>query len=167
MADIIFRFTNNADTVVGLAATEKIEFNFTGLVPDSRSRHTVTGFHSTRDTNIHPNPRRTLDQIQDSLLGYIDVRISGYFTGHAVTLGPRNLWNWLIGDAQIPNFPVGRFGMQIDSFANGLLSLTPDNTPNTFGYILYDVDVQDIEEPRDEVPFTAHFYRNGDIAETP
>jgi hypothetical protein len=165
MADIMFRFTNAGDTLVSIADTEKIEFNFVGTAPDNNSRQTVTGFHSARDTNIHPNPRRVLDQIQDSLLGYIDVLVSGYFVGHATTLGPRNLYNWLIGTAQNADFPVGRFGLQLDSFSNGLLSLTPDDTPNTVGYILYDVDVQDIEDPRDEVPFTARLYRNGDIVE--
>jgi hypothetical protein len=167
MVDNMFRFTNPGDTFASIGATEKIEFNFSAVSPDDTGRHLVTGFHSRRDTNIHPNPRRVLDQIQDSLLGFIDVKVSGYFVGHATTLGPRNLYNWNIGLAQTANFPVGRFGLTLDSFANGLLNLTPDNTPNTIGYILYDVDVQDIESPRDEVPFTASLYRNGTITEVP
>lgn len=172
MADNMFRFTNAGDTFASIANTEKIEFNFTAVAPDSTGRHLVTGFHSSRDVNIHPNPRRVLDQIQDSLLGYIDVAVSGYFVGHSTTLGPRNLFNWMIGLAQISptttpsgDFPVGRFGLTLDSFANGLLNVTPDDTPNTIGYILYDVDVQDLESPRDEVPFTAKLYRNGTIVE--
>ena len=171
MVDTIFRFTSPGDTVGTLGASEKIEFN-TGTVPDSTGRTVRTSFRMTRDTNIHPNPRRVLDQIQDSLLGYIDVAVSGYFVGHSTTLGPRNLFNWMIGLAQISptttpsgDFPVGRFGLTLDSFANGLLNVTPDDTPNTIGYILYDVDVQDLESPRDEVPFTAKLYRNGTIVE--
>ena len=170
MADNMFRFTNAGDTFGSIANTEKIEFNFTAVAPDSTGRHLTSGFHAFRDTNIHPNPRRVLDQIQDSLLGFIDVAVSGYFVGHATTLGPRNLLNWMIGAAQSPSggdFPIGRFGLTLDSFSNGLLNLTPDDTPNTIGYILYDVNVEDIESPRDEVPFTAKLYRNGTITEVP
>lgn len=156
---ILFRFTSPEDTVETLASSEKIEFNI-GTVPDSTGRLTFPSFHMARDTNIHPNPRRTLDQIQDSLLGIFDVRLTGYFINHSTTLGPKNLFNWSIDAATNSNFPFGRFGLVLDSFAAGLLGLTPTSTT---GYILYDIEVQDVEEPRDKVPFTAKLYRNGDI----
>jgi len=60
--------------------------------------------------------------------------------------------------------PFGRFGIQIDSFAGGLLNETPTAI---LGYILYDVDVQDVDNPRDKVPFTAKFYLNGTPAIKP
>lgn len=167
MADIIARMTNIGDTIANVGPTEKIEFNFAGLVPDNNSRHTGTNFRMVRDTNIHPNPRRQLDQIQDSLLGYLDVGISGYFVGHSIALGPRNLFNWSVSEAQTPTFPVGRFALELDSFSNGLLNVQPDTQPNTIGYVLYDVFVDDMEEPRDEVYFEAKMYRNGTIAEVP
>lgn len=164
MVDTIFRFTSPGDTVASIGDSEKIEFN-TGTVPDATGRTVRTSFRMTRDTNIHPNPRRVQDQIQDSLLGITEVTVAGYFVNRATTLGPRNLFNFSVGASQNTDFPVGRFGLILDSFAGGLLNLTPDDTPNTEGYILTEVDVQEIEKPRDKVPFIARFYRNGDVTE--
>lgn len=164
---ILYRFTNLGDTLATLAPTEKIEFNM-GTVPDNTGRLTFPSFKMSRDTNIHPNPRRALDQIQDSLLGLLDVRLSGYFTSHSTTLGPKNLYNWQVGTATNNNYPFGRFGLQLNSFGAtqgvGLLNLEPSLTT---GYILYDIEVQDVEDPRDKVPFNAQLYRNGDISVIP
>jgi len=157
VVDIIYRFTALTDTIVGLAATEKIEFN-SGTVPDATGKMTSTGFRMPRDINIHPNPRRTLNQIQDSLLGLTDITVTGFFTSHATTVGPRNLWNWQREDATNAALPFGRFGLEIPSFSNGLLDQTP--IAGT-GYILYDIDVQDVDDPRDKVEFIARFYLNG------
>jgi len=156
---ILFRYTEIGDAVGTLADSEKIEFNV-GTVPDSTGRLTFPSFHMARDTNIHPNPRRTLDQIQDSLLGIFDVRLTGYFINHSTTLGPKNLFNWSVESATNANYPFGRFGLILDSFAGGILGLLPTTTA---GYILYDIEVQDVEDPRDKVPFTAKLYRNGTL----
>ena len=94
----------------------------------------------------------------------MEVRLAGYFISHKTTLGPKNFFNWQVDPATNPDFPFGRFGLQLSGFANGLLDLTPSTTE---GYILFDVDVQDVEDPRDKVPFTAQLYRNGDIAVIP
>ena len=161
---IIYRYTSRADEaggVAGLGPTEKIEFNL-GTAPDSTGRLTFPSFRMNRDVNVHPNPRRTLDQIQDSLLGLLDVRLSGYFIKHSTTLGPKNFFNWQVGTATNTDFPFGRFGIQLDMMANGLLNVSP--TVDT-GYILYDVEVQDVEDPRDKVPFNCQLYRNGTITE--
>lgn len=157
---ILFRLTNPDDVVGLLPDSEKIEFN-AGTVPDSTGRLTFPSFHMARDTNIHPNPRRVLDQIQDSLLGIFDVRLTGYFINHSSTLGPKNLFNWSAEPATNSNFPFGRFGLVLDSFASGILGLIPSTTT---GYILYDIEVQDVEDPRDKVPFTAKLYRNGTLS---
>ncbi len=156
---ILFRYTNAGDAVGTLADSEKIEFNV-GTVPDSTGRLTFPSFHMARDTNIHPNPRRVLDQIQDSLLGIFDIRLTGYFINHTTTLGPKNLFNWSVDPATNSDFPFGRFGLVLDSFAGGILGLLPSSTA---GYILYDIEVQDVEDPRDKVPFTAKLYRNGTL----
>jgi len=163
MADILFRFTAPTDTVPGLANSEKIEFNI-GTVPDATGRMTASSFQALRDTNIHPNPRRRLNQIQDSLLGILTITITGYFVSHDTTLGPKNLYNWQVGDATNAALPFGRFGLQVDSFANGLLNETPTATK---AYVLYDIYVEDVDDPRDKVPFIAKFYLNGSIAEKP
>lgn len=157
---ILYRFTSTGDTLQSIANSEKIEFNL-GTAPDSTGRLTFPSFRMSRDVNIHPNPRRALDQIQDSLLGLLDVRLSGYFIDHSNTLGPKNLFNWQVDPATNGDFPFGRFGLQLSMFAGGLLDLTPTNTT---GYILYDVEVNDVEDPRDKVPFNCQLYRNGDIA---
>jgi len=157
---ILYRFTSTGDTLNGLAPTEKIEVNL-GTAPDNTGRLTFPSFRMSRDVNIHPNPRRALDQIQDSLLGLLDVRLSGYFVDHSNTLGPKNLFNWQVDPATNADFPFGRFGLQLSMFAGGLLDLTPTNTT---GYILYEIEVNDVEDPRDKVPFNCQLYRNGDIA---
>jgi len=157
MTDIIFRFTSPGDTIGGLSDSEKIEFN-AGSIPDATGRSISSAFRMSRDTNIHPNPRRVLNQIQDSLLGLTDITITGYFVSHASTLGPKNFYNWQREDGTNASLPFGRFGLQIPSFANGLLDQTPTATT---AYLLYDIDVQDVDDPRDKVPFIARFYLNG------
>jgi len=161
---ILFRFTNPLDTLGTLAPSEKIEFNL-GTVPDDTGRLIANRFRMSRDVNIHPNPRRALDQVQDSLLGLLEITLNGYFVKHSVTLGPKNLFNWQVDPATNSNFPFGRFGLQLNGFAatagEGLLNLTPTDTT---GYLLYEVEVDDVEDPRDEVVFKAQLYRNGDIS---
>ena len=159
----LFRLTNTGDTVNTVGETEKIQFNL-GTVPDNTGRLTFPSFRMSRDVNIHPNPRRALDQVQDSLLGLLDVRLAGYFVLHSTTKGPMNLFNWQVDPATNTDFPFGRFGLELTNFANSLLNLTPTATT---GYILYDVEVQDLEDPRDKVTFNAQLYRNGDIDTVP
>ena len=157
---ILYRFTDAGDTLESILDSEKIEFN-AGSAPDDTGRLIANKFKMSRDINIHPNPRRALDQIQDSLLGLLDVTLNGYFVNHSVTLGPKNFFNWQVDPATNENYPFGRFGLQLSNFAVGLLDLTP--TVNT-GYLLYDVEVDDVEDPRDEVIFRAQLYRNGSIS---
>jgi hypothetical protein len=159
MVDAIYRFTNSGDTYGTIANTEKMEF-LPGNVPDNTGRNIATAFTMRRDVNPHPNPRRALNKIQDSLLGMMEVVVTGYFVNHNTTLGPKNFYNWQVGDGVNTDFPWGRFGLTIDSFAGGLLNETPDANK---GYILYDIVCEDVEKPRDKVPFIAKFYRNGDI----
>ncbi len=170
----LFRFTVAGDTPdVGSIGPGNInEFNLQAVTPDDTGRLTTPAFRMTRDTNIHPNPRRVLDQIQDSLLGIFELTLHGYFTSHQATLGTRNLFNWQVGDAINTEFTAGRFGLVLDSF-NSILNLTPtgvtaegiDPADKPKGYVLYDIDIQDAEAPRDKVPFVLKLYRNGDISE--
>lgn len=155
----IFRVTNTGDNEGNVGSTEKIEFN-QGAVPDATGRMVATGFRMVRDVSFHPNPRRALDKIQDNLLGTLEVTLTGYFIDHDQTAGPINLFNWSREDAQVTDFPFGRFGIRLDDFAQSALNLTPSAAT---GYILYDIDVQDLERPRDEVGFIAKFYRDGTI----
>lgn len=159
MVDAIYRFTNPGDTFGNIANSEKIEF-LPGIVPDSTGRNIKTGYRMRRDTNPHPNPRRALNKVQDSLLGLMEVVVTGYFTNHDTTLGPKNLYNWSVEDGTNANFPWGRFCITLDSFAGGLLT---EFATSLTAYLMYDIDVEDVEKPRDQVPFVAKFYRNGAI----
>jgi len=162
MTDTIFRFTNPGDTINNVDPTEKIQFN-TGTIPDSTGRLVKPSFRMVSDLNPHPNPNRALNKIQDSLLGVVEVVIAGYFIDHNNTLGPRNLYNWSIEEDINADFRGGRFGLEIAAF-NGLLSVVPTIGFNGTGYMLAEIDVQDIEDPRTEVSFTAKFFRNGSIS---
>jgi len=163
MTDAIYRFTNPGDTFGGLAPGDKIEF-LPGAVPDATGRNIKTDFKMRRDVNPHPNPRRSLNKIQDSLLGMMEVVVTGYFINHDSTLGPKNLYNWSVQPAVNDDYEWGRFGITLDSFAGGLLNETPTVGATGKGYMLYDILCEDVEKPRDEVPFVAKFYRNGTIA---
>lgn len=162
MVDSIFRLTDPGDTEASVGATEKIEFN-SGTVPDSTGRLVSPSFRMVSDLNPHPNPNRRLNKIQDSLLGVVEVIIAGYFVNHNVTLGPRNLYNWSIDEDINSDFRGGRFGLNLATM-NGILSVVPTIGFNGTGYMLAEVDVIDVPEPRTKIPFTAKFFRNGTIS---
>ncbi len=159
MADTIFRLTDDGDTEASVGSTEKIIFN-TGAVPDSTGRMVATSFRMASDLNPHPNPDTQLNQIQDSLLGVVEVTIAGYFIDHNNTLGPQNLYNWSVDEDVNDDFRKGRFGISIASM-NGILNLVPTVGLNGTGYMLSDIDVIDFEAPRNEIGFTAKFFLNG------
>lgn len=165
MTDTIFRFTNPGDTVGSIGDTEKIEFN-TGAVPDSTGRLVTPSFRMASDLNPHPNPDTQLNPIQDSLLGVVEVIISGYFVDHNNTLGPRNLYNWSIDPDVNDDYQFGRFGISLATM-NGILDVTPTVGLNGTGYMLSEVDVIDMNEPRTKVGFIAKFLRNGAIVTVP
>lgn len=160
--DTIFRLTNPGDTEANVGATEKIEFN-SGTIPDSTGRLISPSFRMVSDLNPHPNPNRALNKIQDSLLGVVEVVIAGYFVDHNNTLGPRNLYNWSIDEDINDDFRGGRFGLSLSTM-NGLLNVVPTIGLNGTGYMLAEVDVIDLEEPRTKIGFTARFFRNGSIS---
>lgn len=159
MVDTIFRLTNPGDTQAGVADTEKIIFN-SGSVPDNTGRLITTGFRMVSDLNPHPNPDTALNQIQDSLLGVVEVTIAGYFVNHNATKGPANLYNWSVDADVNDDFRKGRFGASLATMA-GILDIIPTTGLNGIGYMLSEVEVIDIEEPRTEVGFIVKFLLNG------
>ena len=161
LADSIFRFTDPADNEGNIADTEKIEFN-TGLVPDATGKLTRTSFRMVSDLNPHPNPDIALNQIQDSLLGVVEVTVAGYFIDHNNTEGPANLYNWSVDPDVNDDFRKGRWGLILASM-NGILSLTPTVGLAGTGYMLAEIDVQDVEDRTQGIPFIAKFFRNGTI----
>lgn len=155
----IYRLTNSGDTEGSVGTAEKIEFNTGAAAPDTTGRINTVGFRSTRDVAFHPNPRRALDKIQDNLLGTKLVTVTGYFKDHLTTAGPTNLNTWQNEPSITTDFPFGRFGLTLGNFANGVLTLVPTATK---GYHLWDVDVQEVTSPRNQIQFTAWLYRDGD-----
>ena len=161
MANSIFRLTNPGDTEDNVDTTEKIVFN-SGSVPDRTGKMTTTSFRMVSDLNPHPNPDTKLNQIQDSLLGVVEITVTGYFKNHNATIGPRNLYNWSVDEDVNDDFRKGRFGVTLSSM-NGILDVIPTTGLAGTGYMLSEIDVQDVEDPRDEVGFIARFFRNGTI----
>ena len=123
MADTIFRFTVPGDTENDVGSTEKIIFN-SGTVPDSTGKLVTTGFRMASDLNPHPNPDTPLNQIQDSLLGVVEVTVAGYFVNHNSTKGPANLYNWSVDPDTNDDFRKGRFGLTLSTMA-GILDIVP------------------------------------------
>jgi len=159
LADTIFRFTDSGDIVNDLLAEEKIVFN-TGTVPDKTGKLVTTGFRMVSDLNAHPNPDVALNQIQDSLLGVVEVTVAGYFVNHNNTKGPANLYNWSVDPDVNDDFVKGRFGLTLSTMA-GILNIIPTTGLNGIGYMLSEIEVIDVEEPRTEVGFIAKFLLNG------
>ena len=112
------------------------------------------------DLYPHPNPDIALNQIQDSLLGVVEVTIAGYFVNHNATIGPANLYNWSVDPDVNDDFRKGRFGATLATMA-GILDIIPTVGLNGIGYMLSEVFVDDIEYPRTEVPFIVKFFLNG------
>ena len=123
LVDTLFRFTNSGDTEPALADTERIQFN-TGTVPDDTGKLISTSFRMVSDLNPHPNPDIALNQIQDSLLGVVEVTVAGYFVDHNNTQGPANLYNWSVDADVNDDFRKGRFGAILATMG-GILGLTP------------------------------------------
>ena len=162
MADTIFRLTSSGDTESSVGSAEKIIFN-TGTVPDSTGKLITTRFRMVSDLNPHANPDVQLNQIQDSLLGVVEVTVAGYFVNHNNTLGPKNLYNWSVDADVNDDFRKGRFGLTLASM-NGILNVIPTTGLGGKGYMLADVDVVDVEDPRTEVGFIAKFFLNGTVS---
>jgi len=161
MADTIFRLTSSSDTEASVGSTEKIVFN-TGTVPDSTGKMISTSFRMTSDLNPHTNPTIAGVPIQDSLLGVTEVTVAGYFSSHNSTIGPKNLFNWSVDPDVNSTFRRGRFGLTLASMA-GLLNLVPTSGLAGIGYMLSEIDVIDVEDPRDKVTFIAKFLRSGKV----
>jgi len=159
LADTIFRLTNPGDTEASVGSTEKIIFH-PGVVPDSTGRLVTTTFRMASDLNPHPNPGIALNQIQDSLLGVVEVIVAGYFVDHNNTEGPANLYNWSVDPDVNDDFRKGRFGLTLATMA-GILDIIPTTGLNGIGYMLSEIEVIDIEDPRTEVGFIAKFLLNG------
>lgn len=159
LPDTIFRLTNPGDTEASVGASEKIIFN-TGSIPDSTGRLVRTGFRMASDLNPHPSPDIKLNQIQDSLLGVVEITVAGYFVNHNNTLGPKNLYNWSVDEDVNDDFRKGRFGLTLATM-NGILDIIPTTGLAGIGYMLSEVEVFDIEDPRTEVSFIAKFFLNG------
>lgn len=156
----IFRIDTAGDTEADAkTASQIIEFNG-GAAPDTTGKMVATGFRMIRDVSPHPNPKRALTKWQDNLLGTMEVVITGHFVDHVVTTGPAKFFNWQKEAGTNASLPFGRFGLRFNDFAGGTLDLTPSAT---VGYLLVDVDIHDVETPRDWVTFIARFVRNGTI----
>jgi len=161
LADTIFRLTDPGDTEASVGSTEKIIFN-TGIVPDSTGKLVTTSYRMVSDLNPHENPDTPLNQIQDSLLGVVEVIVAGYFVDHNNTQGPANFYNWSVDPDVNDDFRKGRIGLTLATMA-GILNVIPTTGLNGTGYMFSEIYVEDVEDPRTKIPFIAKFFRNGVI----
>ena len=95
-------------------------------------------------------------------MGVAEVIVAGYFVDHNNTLGPRNLYNWSVDEDVNNDFQFGRFGLTLSTM-NGILDVVPTTGLNGTGYMLAEIDVIDVDDPRTKVGFIARFLRNGAI----
>jgi len=157
-ASAIFRIAANGDTeATARTAKDIIEFDG-GSVPDQTGSLVATDVRWKRDVNPHPNPRRALTKWQDSRLGVLEVTVAGYFTDKSNTIGPKLFHNWQVEANTNASLPVGRMGLRVDDFGDGVIDVVPTTS---IGYLLHDAYVTAQETDRGSLGFIAKFYRNG------
>jgi hypothetical protein len=143
-------------------SSNKIEFNL-GTVPDARGNVVSSNVHYVRDVSMHPNPKRSLNIIQDGGLGTKEVTVIGYFTDPVgAASGALVIFdNWMRNKATNASLPYGRFGLRLNDAA------VHDFTPfASGGYILYDVYTERVEDSPNEVMFIAKLYLNNPTTPT-
>ena len=158
----IFRIDATGDievTAQGYGTPQVLEFNVGATRPDARSHISSVNIKYTEDISIHPNPNRHLSQIQAGKLGVQILTVRGYFETPNSAQGIVKLQNWMTTDKTNASLPYGRFGIRSANMTQ--IALTPTST---FGYVLQDVEITDVEDVQNKAEFTAVLYRNGSIS---
>jgi hypothetical protein len=105
------------------------------------------------------------NEIQDMGISGLDIQIEGV-SGNADNDATTNLVNklqtWLKDGNTVSNFEKGRYGLRMDNAPQW--NVTPDKTPNTFGYHLRDARFTYVGEDKDRVRFVIRLALGGDIA---
>jgi len=107
------------------------------------------------------------NEVQDMGLDGVDVQITGHLfrakdqgaTG--VTEDVEKLIKWMRDAKTTTGYEVGRFGLRLDDFPH--FDIVPDDTPNTFGYILADIRFVREGDEVDKVGFIATLRLAGDL----
>jgi hypothetical protein len=132
-----------------------IEFN-SGAAPDDRGNIISTNVLYLRDVAVHPNPKRSLNVLQDTLAGTKEVTITGYFEDPIGSGTSQSLLDtWMLNKATNSSLKFGRFGLRLDDATTH--NLVPDATG---GYILHYLYTERPEDSPDEVTFVAKLYLN-------
>jgi len=104
------------------------------------------------------------NELQDMGIEGFDIVIKGV-TGDTDNDVATNFVNkislWLQENNGTTGFEKGRFGLRLDNAPQW--NVTPDNTPNTFGYHLMSAQFQYIGEDPDKCAFTIKLGLSGDI----
>lgn len=158
----IFRITTVGQTEGTAPADNKIEFNV-GAVPDAKGNLISSNCHYLRDVSMHPNPKRSLNILQDGGLGTKELTIIGYFTDPAgVSVSSLAIFdNWMRNKATNASLPYGRWGLRLDDLP--IHNFTPSAGG---GYILHDLYTERVEDSPDEVMFIAKLYLNQPLTPT-
>jgi hypothetical protein len=136
-------------------ANQLVEFNG-GDEPDAFGSTNSLKVHLIEDVSLHPNPNKHLTNIQDGKLGTKELILRGFFKTPNSAVGILRFNNWMIQDKTNAALPFGRFGIRYDNMSQ--FNLTPSAT---VGLVLYDFEVEDVEEYQDKAVFIARFYLNG------
>lgn len=161
MVDTIFRLTDPGDTESSVGSTEKIEFNTGAIVPDTTASLITSTVRLATDINTHSNPDINLSPFQNSLLGPLEIVLSGYFIDRDATLGPDNLILWAKEGSENDNFENGRIGLSLTTM-NGALSLVPTVGINGTGYEITDLVIESVSD-LPKIVFSITLRQNGTL----
>ncbi len=153
----IFRLSVGVTTeAAAKTAGDIIEFNGTSLSPDDNSNLTSLSIQYIEDLSIQPNPNRHLSQLQDGKLGTQELTIKGRFVNQISAGGILKFMTWMNTDKTDTSYPFGRFGIRYNKMTQ------VENIPTAIqGYILFDFELNDVDEFQNIATFTARFYKNG------
>lgn len=154
----IFRLDTTGTTESNAPANNVIEFN-SGAIPDDLGRVVSSNVIWTRDVAMHPNPKRALNILQDTLAGTKEVTVIGYFrdpiSASGVNSGLEILDRWMDEKATNTSLKFGRFGLRLNDFP--INTKTPTATQ---GYILHSLYAERPEDSPDDVEFIAKLFWN-------
>ncbi len=154
----IYRLDSNGQNEGTAPANNKIEFN-SGSTPDDKGRVVTTHALWIRDIAMHPNPKRSLNILQDTLAGTKEVTLAGFFrdpVGASATNSGLDIFDtWMDNKATNTSLKFGRFGLRLDDFP-----VHNFNPVTGGGYILHYLYAERPEDSPDEVGFVAKLYFN-------
>ncbi len=168
----VYRFTTDGQTETALIEGEKVEFdtsatNGVAIIPDALSHVEFVKITMERIHTEQPIPGSNDPiNIQDTGLGVVTVKLTGYFDENSGTAkGIDDIATWMVQAHQNPALSKGRFGLRMDERPE--FNAKPDGTaPNARGYNLVSFELGEIDQEFPaHIPFVLILQYNGDIVQ--